>query len=156
MNFKKILSEKPFKYDSPHGIGATRNFWCMDKIKGDNNKWFPCNWKGLIDRIKGTGIDEKEKKRTIEEWMKILFGPKKERYPEIKKIPEGKEGELLISIMTAMSDQEDAEWQHQIQQSSRSRRRGGKSRKKKRKTKRKKRKTKKRRRKRKRKTKKRR
>ena len=125
------------------------------EIKGDNNKWFPCNWKGLIDRIKGTGIDEKEKKRTIEEWMKILFGPKEERYPEIKKIPEGKEGELLISIMNAMSDQEDAEWQHQIQQSSRSRR-GGKSRKKKRKTKRKKRKTKKRRRKRKRKTKKRR
>ena len=35
MNFKKLLSEKPFKYDSPHGIGATRNLWCHAKIKGD-------------------------------------------------------------------------------------------------------------------------
>ena len=161
MNFKKLLSEKPFKYDSPHGIGATRNLWCHAKIKGDK-KWFPCNWKGLIDRIegwlwkdKGTKISKDEQKSTIKEWMDILFGPKEERYPEIKKIPEGKEGELLISIMTAMSDQEDAEWKQQIKQSSHSRR-GGKSRKKKRKTKRKKRKTKKRRRKRKRKTKKRR
>ena len=103
-----------------------------------------------------TKISEEEKKRTIEEWMKILFGPTTQRFPEIKKIPKDKEGELLISIMTAMSDQEEAEWQHLIESASRSSRRGGKSRKKKRKTKRKKRKTKKRRRKRKRKTKKRR
>ena len=159
MSFTETLRIRPYQYKSPNGIEATRNLWCLTKIKGDNNKWFPCNWKGLIDRIKGTGINEEEKKRTIEEWMKILFGPKEERYPEIKKIPEYKEGELLISIMTAMSDQEEAEWQHLI--ASASRRHGGKSkrtrkRRRKRKTKRKKRKTKKRRRKRKRKTKKRR
>ena len=166
MSFTETLRIRPYQYKSPNGIEATRNLWCLTEIKGDNNKWFPCNWKGLIDRIKGylrrdgkvTKISEEEQKRTIEEWMKILFGPKEERYPEIKKIPEDKEGELLISIMTAMSDQEEAEWQHLIASASRH---GGKSKKtrkrrRKRKTKRKKRKTKKRRRKRKRKTKKRR
>ena len=114
MSFTETLRIRPYQYKSPNGIEATRNLWCLTEIKGDN-KWFPCNWKGLIDRIKGylrrdgkvTKISEEEKKRTIEEWMKILFGPKEERYPEIKKIPEDKEGELLISIMTAMSDQEE-------------------------------------------------
>ena len=158
MSFTETLRIRPYQYKSPNGIEATRNLWCHAKIKGDKNKWFPCNWKGLINRIKGTGIDEDEQKSTIKQWMDILFGPKEERYPEIKEIPEYKEGEVLISIMTAMSDQEEAEWQHLIKSASHH---GGKSkrtrkRRRKRKTKRKKRKTKKRRRKRKRKTKKRR
>ena len=155
----------PFKYDSSEmGIEARRNFWCAEK-KQQGGNWFPCNWKGLIDRIKGylkrdgkvTKISKDEQKNTIKEWMDILFGPKDNRYSEIKAVPKDEEGELLIAIMTAMSEQEEAEWrrERERQAASRSRRRGGKSRKKKRKTKRKKRKTKKRRRKRKHKTKKR-
>ena len=169
MSFTETLRIRPYQYKSPNGIEATRNLWCLTKIKGDNNKWFPCNWKGLIDRIKGylkrdgkvTKISKDEQKSTIKEWMDILFGPKDNRYSEIKAVPKDEEGELLIAIMTAMSEQEEAEWRRERERQAASRRHGGKSkrtrkRRRKRKTKRKKRKTKKRRRKRKRKTKKRR